>query len=742
LKVSVLGGASKVPLTNMGIVVSSKGYDETVESLAQEYRELGYSVQCRPMPSELPEFLTTARRVDLIARRADCNIVYFVRTEVEHNLDQDLGRVAQLVSIQPFWNCRFMFCEVVTQELREDLLPFRWTAEELERIWLRLSSSPEPLCDELDIAEVLLLVESLLGDLDPTLRQESAAERLQKALTQGLLSETQCDVFQRALGKQPLRWQEVLPALELLFQRFILIMQGDTSPMKSLPPGNLAVPQERTLKWKKDSTLAETVLSWWAYRPLATWTKERKGDVPRALLARLVTNRQVSEANQFLLEHKPWGVSGTSSPVNPLGDYDFDLSVLTTILWLFGGDETRLYPKTREHLLRVLLIEDGNAYRDKAPNTGGRYPETENHLLMTEGSRYLKNRWLATHGNTDPRYDNLANGMEGKILALLSHLRTEGLWEFNSQPYIGYTLLGLLNLEAFGSEPVRTASRGVLDFLNFCYALGSYKLRHFPPFRRRDEYAKATQLSLGYQTTYMNVWLSFAPKNTIKATDSLSETHAIIAACLPYRPAEGVVTLLSDKGKGYFVRLGHGEGTCPEIYSAGPNYLLSAGGSRPSPASYVVPRPITLLLDDGATEISQTFHLAGPGSDYKLWNNTGVHENFAVASGPVSVPTTYKLLSESGNWRLFDGGKGLHIAVYSTPTLGILVLGSKLTLDQVRRANPDETTLARAFTFPDGRALTYDLACPKNQWVLVSEMGKPLDRAFETWPLLYAEHFS
>nr|WP_309687618.1 hypothetical protein [Armatimonas sp.] len=497
------------------------------------------------------------------------------------------------------------------------------------------------------------------------------------------------------------------------------------------------VPQERKLAWKKDSALSVAVTAAWVSRPLVTWTKERKGDVPRALLARFVMGRQLAEANQFLLEHKPWGVSGTSSPVNPLGDYDFDLSVLTTILWLFGGDETRLYAKTREHLLRVLLIEDGNAYRDKAPNTGGRYPETENHLLMTEGSRYLKNRWLATHGDTDPRYDNFANGMEGKILALLTHLRTEGLWEFNSQPYIGYTLLGLLNLEAFGSEPVRVAARGVLDFLNFSYALGSYKLRHFPPFRRRDEYAKATQLSLGYQTTYMNVWLSYGAKPP-KATEPISETHAIIAACLPYRPSDGVVKLLSDKGKGYFVRLGHGAQACPELYSAGPNFLLSAGGSRPSPASYVVPRPITLLLDDGATDLSETFHLAGPGSDFKLWNNTGVHANFAVAAGPVAVPASAKLLQTSGNWRLFDGGKGLRVAVYSTPTLGILALGNKLTLEGIHRANPDEAVLARSFTFPAGRVLTYDPASPTNRWVLVTENGKPLDRDFDTWPLLAA----
>jgi hypothetical protein len=33
------------------------------------------------------------------------------------------------------------------------------------------------------------------------------------------------------------------------------------------------------------------------------------------------------------------------------------------------------------------------------PRTLGLARDTENHLLMTEGSRYLKNRWLALHVN-------------------------------------------------------------------------------------------------------------------------------------------------------------------------------------------------------------------------------------------------------------------------------------------------------------------------------------------------------
>ena len=41
--------------------------------------------------------------------------------------------------------------------------------------------------------------------------------------------------------------------------------------------------------------------------------------------------------------------------------------------------------------------------------------DSENHILMTEGSRYLKNQWLKKHGNDDPKFDNEINGVGEKL---------------------------------------------------------------------------------------------------------------------------------------------------------------------------------------------------------------------------------------------------------------------------------------------------------------------------------------
>lgn len=154
------------------------------------------------------------------------------------------------------------------------------------------------------------------------------------------------------------------------------------------------------------------------------------------------------------------------------------------ILYLFGDEPETLFPRTREHLLSTLLIEEGEEPRVSVPRTFGLVRDTENHLLMTEGSRYLKNRWLALHGYTEPEYDNMKNGLEEWLLSFLGELSEAGLYEFNSMPYLGYTMTALMNLEAFGSEAVRSAARKVLDRANWEYAIGSLSLRRGDLLRR------------------------------------------------------------------------------------------------------------------------------------------------------------------------------------------------------------------------------------------------------------------
>jgi hypothetical protein len=203
---------------------------------------------------------------------------------------------------------------------------------------------------------------------------------------------------------------------------------------------------------------------------------------------------------------KPWGKSGSKWLLNSNGGYDFPLTTLTTILYLFDTKPEVLFPETKKHLIAVLLNDEGEGYSDALPGSLGRIKDSENHILMAQGSKYLKNRYRMLHGNTEDKFNNKQNGMEAGILDKLKELSEMGLYEFNSVPYLGFTLAALLNLEAFGSEKVQKASREVLDYLSFSYALGSYKFKYYPPFRRRYEQAKNKLLSKDYQTVFMKTW--------------------------------------------------------------------------------------------------------------------------------------------------------------------------------------------------------------------------------------------
>jgi hypothetical protein len=507
-----------------------------------------------------------------------------------------------------------------------------------------------------------------------------------------------------------------------------------------LTPGNIEVPGQGVLPWNARSAYADTICNLWARLPISDNMLEGKGNAPRILLAKLLTKRDISEANRVLLRHIPWGVSGSSWALNKKGDYDFTITIFTTILWFFGNNPEILYPETKEYLLNILLTEDGNSFRYTAPRTLGLVKETENHILMTEGSRYLKNRWIMLSGNRDSKFDNIHNGMENKLLTFLEGMKTNGLYEFNSLPYIGYTITALLNLEAFASENVRTEARHVLDYVNWCYALGSYQLKHYPPMRRRYEKAGIQELTTDYHSVFMKSWLSYSPSIKWYSDSNLSSPHALMGVCMPYRPADKVIGMIFDKGDGYFVKLGHGSGASPEIYSAGKNFLLSAGGVNRGASSMIIPRPITLFLNDTAVNLSETFHLSGPGTDFMNWNNTGVYKNFACTAGLVFVPKSVKPVRKDENWSIYATKDSLHIAVYSAIEFGLIAVfensDPEKLLTQLMQVNPDADKLKACFQFPGGPKLTYNVLSPKDKWVIISENDSLLNRDFDKWPLI------
>ena len=503
--------------------------------------------------------------------------------------------------------------------------------------------------------------------------------------------------------------------------------------------GNIVVPSERNRDWADRSELLKGV---------TVSIAEQRSDLGFGnagtdhLIAQLATGQNIKSVNRILQQAKPWGAVGTH------GNYDFTLCELTVMLYAFGGKPEVLSPETVDHMIDVLMTEKGGSPVVWTPGILGLpLRDTENHILMTEGSRYLTNRWIAQHGNPDPIYDNVQNGLEGYVLGYLEGMEHAGLHEYNSRPYIGYTLRGLLNLESFASEPVRASARRILDRMNWDYALGSLSFRRFPPFRRQSGRAGETNLDGDYHTGVMKGWLSLGGVTDLDIRHGAQ--HAMWVGLTSYRLPDAVADWVMSKPVEYFVQIGHGGDGSPEIYSGGPGYLITAGGVANDFGRQGVARPTTLMLEDGAMDLKELLHVAGPGESYREWNNTGVHRRFAVSAGPVSVPDAWKPSHTYGKWSFYERA-GQRVGVFSSDSLGIFCLLGAGELDTRAKAlvaaNSDEERLKSQFQWPGGSALEYNVFAGKEQWVITSVDEKPVDRDHGRWPLMkgnvpgYEEH--
>jgi hypothetical protein len=538
-----------------------------------------------------------------------------------------------------------------------------------------------------------------------------------------------------------------------LIMAILLVVAGPINPgaarttKKPLLEGEMPVPVERTYISKQHSELNQQLLDNWSSKPLPNWKDHHKVTAPRVLLACLVNGKRIDEVNRYIQQQKPAGISGSRWLLNPKGDYDFAQMALMPIIYLFDKKPDILYPETLTHLLDVLIIEDGGGFNLKVPKTLGMVEDTENHILMTEGTRYLKNQWLRNNGNAAKKFDNKANGLEQKLAAYLEEMYRYGVYEFNSDPYIGYTLCALLNLEAFAEEPIKRLSRRILDRMNWQYALGSFNLSRHPPIRRQYEKHANTSIDKDYHSAVMKTWLSFY-------TDSLNlnirrgDHIALWAAIMPYRPSDEVINWSVNKPTPYFVQMGHGANSCPEIYSGSSSFMISAGGANQGKRSLILPRPIVLFTNQGERELDETFHLMGPGSDFMQWNNTGVLKDFAVAAGPVNVPTGKTTLHGHEPWRIFELCEKHFLLIYSTPELGLMAICNKTMataegfMTVAMGVNPEKDLASGKFIHPDGRMIQFDVKAKRHLWVITHEDGNPVDRDFEKWPDFRKQIFS
>jgi hypothetical protein len=478
----------------------------------------------------------------------------------------------------------------------------------------------------------------------------------------------------------------------------------------------------------------------WANRPLADWQEQAKVTANRILMAKIALKTNPAEVNRYMLNSIPNAKSGTKWFMNPNGDYDFTEIALSFILNKYGNDTTRIYPEVAQHLAMNLIVSEGGDLHLHTPGTLWLMRETENHILMGNIAQYLKNQWVYNNLYIEKKYDNQRNGVEQFLVNHLQTLLKTGFYEFNSDPYSGYSLTALLILHASAkSVELQILSQQILDNVFYQYAHSSLDFRYYPPMRRRMERAEDPNLVRNPINSLAQTLFAMQTK-CVATTDFPQHNHhqALIALLADYRLPGEIIEMLKQREETYLLKIGHGPKSSPEIYSAGSGYLLSAGGVQPRKVSQVGVRPIALFTASNATDLEDVFHIKSDEPMAK-WNHTGVWHRIAVAEGKVHVPESAEMIAQADPWSVYRQDNS-YIAVYQDEIFGLLAIFPSnyadgcVLLMQLMDNNPESSVSEGKFTYPDIKPIVkFDVSARKNRWVIKSVNGIDLDRKTFQW---------
>lgn len=453
----------------------------------------------------------------------------------------------------------------------------------------------------------------------------------------------------------------------------------------------------------------------------------------RTAYAKLLLAVDIEAVNEAILKTKAWGTTGTSGKLNKRGDYDFSQIQFTHLIWYFKDSPHLLYPETAQHIVDYLIIDNGARPTLKAPKTLGIVRETENHILMKETSRYLKNQWIFEN-NPQAEFDNTQNGMTDFLIEHLLEMKKTGFYEFNSNPYISYTFeaLHILHMHSKDQE-IKQVCKEVMDAENYAYALGSFELKKYSPFRRRMTRVTTTSLFGDRHGVLIRAELAKSNKKVLQE-DQLPccFDRTLISSASDYILPEETQHLIEKKSQNYYAKIGHGLKASPEIYYGTPDYLLTGGGLRIGKRSQIVPRPLSILLKDEANDIKQCFHIEGKGKLNK-WNNTGLYPNIMIGENQVYIPKEYARIDSFKIWDIYKPypNKDIYICVYNGRNLGIIFMGQS-NYQEILSLNLSDKQLSRAFNLSASNTISYKTAARKKWVIKTTPSGRP-QRKFKRW---------
>ena len=263
-------------------------------------------------------------------------------------------------------------------------------------------------------------------------------------------------------------------------------------------------------------------------------------------------------------------------------------------------------------------------------------PETENHLLMINTSKYLKNQFiisdLGAGSDEAAPFESDQRQLRFWLLGRMQGFLTRDFIEYNARPYQRMSIVAILNIADFANDDdLRTGAQLVLDYTTAKFDVGSLQGRRLVPFRRLRE---ALRDNLDVTATGFTGILDLANGGDHQVglgllyngqTQQLRDGKAsfgaasqvIYAATSTYHPESFVMDLAIRKGT-VFQRLQHHE--TAETYSGGAGFMISAGGTQTGQAytgsvsdgldQAIQPK----LKNDEGVALPTTLFLAGPDS--------------------------------------------------------------------------------------------------------------------------------
>jgi hypothetical protein len=291
------------------------------------------------------------------------------------------------------------------------------------------------------------------------------------------------------------------------------------------------------------------------------------------------------------------------------------------------------------------------------PFTFARIPETENHLLMIETSRYLTNQaMLEELGPTYPNADVIReqqNEVKEWLLARLQSIAKDDFQEYNSRAYQRYSINAIANLHdfAFDSE-IEQAARIVLDQASAKFAVGSNRARRFAPFRRRsDADGTSADASLRRATRDLYNYRQGADHQVASFLVLAGQTQLFPNGTLPldgignlvnpatswYRLPPAIMELAVEGVPYTYQQRIHHVGV--ELYVHALTYVLSAGGIQSPSANTLylmgedsgrgVAVPTILIPTAGGRTLDEVIRFDGRGTMHDRRDNLCVTAGFA-----------------------------------------------------------------------------------------------------------------